>query len=424
MLLRARGAAEQLSDAIRLGKGSADRRSPASAARRGPRRVLSFLFGAALAGSMVQTAPAAAEAAPGRAEVAALIGAAAPGVRDAAGWAQDILANLAALKIPQTDENICAVVAVVAQESGFVANPAVPRLGAIAEQAVQKQLQESAELRLFFSLFPDLERAFMDRVRASKTERDLDLACRYLMDSIRTRENEKILGFLVRLFGKGSSLAEFFESQNRISTIGSMQVSVRSALIAERQFRGAPLTLDQDYRVRDFLYTRTGGLRAGIRQLLGYETGYSRKIFRFADYNAGRYGSRNAAFQKIVASLSGETLALDGDLLSYDRAGSALTTPSNTERAIRLAISRFGIGISDRQLRADLLLEKQDAFVETATFKTIRALYMRQTGTEPPFAMIPQLRLSGLKITRPLTTEWYANRVNERYQDCMNRSRR
>jgi hypothetical protein len=410
-------------DAIRLDKGFTAGSPPESVTRRGWHRLLSLLFGAVLVGGSLHVVRADAETMPGRAELAALITAAAPSVKDAAGWAQDILANLAALKIPQTEENICAVIAIVAQESGFVANPAIPQLGAIAEQALQKQLQESVEYRLFFSFFPDLKREFMNRIRAAKTERDLDLACRYLIDSIRTRANKAFLELAVRLSGKGSSLAEFFESQNRISTIGSMQVSVRSALIAEQQSRGTPLTLDQVYRVRDSLYTRAGGLHAGIRQLLGYETGYSHKIFRFADYNAGRYSSRNAAFQKIVASLSGEPLALDGDLLSYDGTGSALPMPSNTEKAIRLVISRFDLNIPDRQLRADLSLEKQDSFADTATFKSIRELYRQQTGTEPPFAVIPQLRLSGLKITRPLTTEWYANRVNDRYQNCMSRSR-
>lgn len=403
------------------------------AARRGASRLLAFLVGAALVCRTVPVAEAAAAAAapaPGRAEVAALIVAEKPGVDDAAGWAGAILAGLAALKIPQSDENICAVIAVVAQESGFVANPVIPNLGTIAEQAAQKEL-ESAEYRLLFSLFPHLKSEFIERIRTARTERDLDLACRFLMDSILRRGTEGVFEFLVRLSFKWRSLADFFEAKNKISTIGSMQVSVRSALAAEQQFRGAPLSLDQDYQVRDFLYSRSGGLYAGIRQLLGYETGYSRKIFRFADYNAGRYSSRNAAFQQIVASLSGETLALDGDLLAYDDAGSAQkspqgspsATPSDTEQAIRLAASRFEAGLSDRQIRADLLREKQYSFVDTVTFKTVRDLYRRQTGTDPPFAVMPQIRLGGLKITRELTTEWYANRVNQRYQNCMDRIR-
>ena len=79
------------------------------------------------------------------------------------------------------------------------------------------------------------------------------------------------------------------------------------------------MSLDDDYAVRDELYTRHGGMYYGVLQLLGYETGYDRKIYRFADFNAGRYSSRNAAFQKQIAVLSGQPLASDGDLLLYDK---------------------------------------------------------------------------------------------------------
>ena len=64
------------------------------------------------------------------------------------------------------------------------------------------------------------------------------------------------------------------------------------------------MTLDDVYAVRDQLYTRQGGMYYGVKQLLGYDTGYAQKIFRFADFNAGRYASRNAAFQQVVATLS------------------------------------------------------------------------------------------------------------------------
>ena len=34
-------------------------------------------------------------------------------------------------------------------------------------------------------------------------------------------------------------------------------------------------------------------------------------------------------------------------------------------------------------------------------------------------AILPQIRLEGPKIVRPLTTGWYARRVNGRFEGCL-----
>jgi len=36
--------------------------------------------------------------------------------------------------------------------------------------------------------------------------------------------------------------------------------------------------------------------------------------------------------------------------------------------------------------------------------------------------VIPRIDLHSPKITRPLTTEWFARRVDERYQRCLARA--
>jgi hypothetical protein len=157
----------------------------------------------------------------------------------------------------------------------------------------------------------------------------------------------------------------------------------------------------------------------GTRQLLGYETGYDRKVYRFADYNAGRYAARNAAFQRAIVRLSGWKLALDGDLLSYGKDGKPLPSATQTEQAVRALSSRFGLGLDDQQIRADLQREKALNFTGTRTYLAIVNRYAKAHGTRPAFAVIPDIRLKSPKLSRGFTTRRFAESVDRRYQSCM-----
>ena len=64
-----------------------------------------------------------------RAELARRIPARVP---DRAGWSADIQTALAAQRLDPMPENLCAVLAVIEQETGYVADPEVPGLAAIA----------------------------------------------------------------------------------------------------------------------------------------------------------------------------------------------------------------------------------------------------------------------------------------------------
>ena len=82
--------------------------------------------------------------------------------------------------------------------------------------------------------------------------------------------------------------------------------------------------------------------------LLNYPANYSAPIFRFADFNAGWYASRNAAFQNAVGKASGVKLVMDGDSILY---GSS--EPGKTELAVRKLAGKLGMSESEihRQLQ-------------------------------------------------------------------------
>jgi hypothetical protein len=157
-------------------------------------------------------------------------------------------------------------------------------------------------------------------------------------------------------------------------------------------------------------------VRFGTARLLGYPTEYDDVIYRFADYNAGMYSSRNAAFQEQLAQLVGTSLALDGDLLRYGGGG-----PSETQRA---AVA-FGAshGLSERHVRRDLEREKTLELEDTELWSAVREAWQQRTGRVAPYARLPDVTLTSPKLSRSRTTKWFAESVDRRYAACRQRQR-
>ena len=332
------------------------------------------------------------------------------------GWAADLLDVMQAQSIPASRENVCAAIAVIDQESNFNANPAVPGLGKLAEKTLREKFGHVPFLggmaMDWLDNHPKGDKSYLQRIRTARTERDLDLTYRAMVNDFGSASN---MSFIVQ----SGLLNRMIEERNNISTVGSMQVSVRFAMDEARRHRYLPMTLSDDYAVRDELYTRRGGMYYGVKQLLGYDSGYAQKIFRFADFNAGRYSSRNAAFQHIVSTLTKQKLARDGDLLLYDKNAAALAKVSGTEKALQNLSGSANLERSDKQLRADLLQEKEDGFATTQTYLAVKNLYLRVSGKAAPFAELPGIDLSSPKLSHKMTTASYAASVDRRYNKCM-----
>ncbi len=349
-----------------------------------------------------------------------------PRVNDRESWSQDIFDIMQQLSIPKTKQNVCSIVAVVDQESNFVADPAVPGLGEKAVQEINTRLKEKFEAKLGETIggtvagyFEDVlknqpspENNYMSQMRKVKTERELDLLYREIFDYMSKHYHVSALTGAAKLIGQ-----DIGEKMNPITTLGSMQVHINYAKEHKRQSGNIA-------ELRDDLYTQYGGLYYGIHRLMEYSTDYDKAIYRFADYNSGMYSSRNAAFQKMLEVIQDKDLDLDGDLLLYNKDGNPQSALSQSEKEIIAAFTSNRILVTPRQIRADLKKEKERKFEDTQTYLAVQKLYQTKTNKEPIYAIMPEVIISGPKLSRDYNTNWFASRVNGRYETCMQRAKR
>ena len=68
----------------------------------------------------------------------------------------------------------------------------------------------------------------------------------------------------------------------------------------------------------------------------------------------------------------------------------------------------------------DLKREKQADFIQTAVYQWISELHQKRFGAILK-EQVPTIVLKSDKITRKLTTQWYADNVNRRFKNCLNR---
>ena len=183
---------------------------------------------------------------------------------------------------------------------------------------------------------------------------------------------------------------------------------------AEAHAARRPYPYPHQGSIREEVFTRRGGVYFGIAHLFDYPADYDRLIYRYADFNAGHYASRNAAFQAAVTAATGIPLALDGDLIVHgsERAGS-------TELAARVLARR--LGLDDGDVRGALERGDSAEFSTTRLYQQVFEAADRSAGRRLPRAVVPEIRLQSPKITRPLTTAWFANRVDERQRRCIAR---
>lgn len=313
-------------------------------------------------------------------------------VKDREGWAQDLATTFSSQKLSPTLENICSVLAVAQQESNYQSDPVVPGLNKIA----WKEIDKRAERMHIPTMLVHTALKIPSPNGKSYSER---------LDKVRTeKELSAIFDDFIGMVPMGQKL---FGSLNPVRTGGPMQISVA---FAEQHTDGYPWKMEGT--VRQEVFSRRGGLWFGTYHLLNYPANYTAPIYRFADFNAGLYASRNAAFQNAISKATGVKLALDGDLILYGSSDAGST---------ELAVRKLGasLGMSDRDIRRQLERGDSDKLEETKLYREVYRLAEKKNGKPLPREVLPGIKLESPKITRNLTTAWFAKRVDDRRAACM-----
>jgi len=325
-------------------------------------------------------------AAEGRAMIAGYMPAS---LADKEGWAADIYTPMAVLEVPVTPDNICAILSVTEQESGFRVDPVVPNLSNAAWTEIERQREKAGIPKLVLDAALSLKSSsgatYRERIDAARTERQLS-------------------DIFEDMIGRVPLGRTFFADRNPVCTGGPMQVSVAFAT-AHAKARQYPYPVVES--IRDEVFTRRGGMYFGIAHLLDYPASYDRYVYRYADFNAGHYASRNAAFQSALASASGRKIALDGDLMTETEAAARAIAPQ--------------LEMDAAAIRRDLDQGKGRDFEQTALYGRVFELADRRSGKSSPRALVPSIQLQSAKFTRELTTQWFADRVVARHRQCLSR---
>ena len=320
------------------------------------------------------------------------------GVSDRTGWLEDIYAGFTLQDLAPTRESVCAVVAVIEQESNFQVNPVVPGLGAIAWREIDSRAARAGVPRLLVHGALELRspdgKTYRQRIDAAKTEKDL------------SDIYEDFIGS-VPLGGR------LFANLNPIRTRGPMQVNVA---FAAQYVANRPYPYPVKGSIADEVFTRRGSLYFGIAHLFAYQPPYDEYLFRFADFNAGQFASRNAAFQNALSKASGIPITTDGALLPVK---DVTAGPGETELALRALASR--LNVDEREIHEALEEGRTRDLERSQVYERVFALAERVARHPLPRAIVPVIRLQGPKISRTLTTSWYAHRVDGRFERCLGR---
>jgi hypothetical protein len=346
-------------------------------------------------------------------------------------WASALNTVFHDLKVPCDDEDFFVLVLTTIQlESGVsedppLENPNLEELFSFQVQRLREDNPLAGKLLEVSELESELRAKLRADTRRGRVRREKALV-RYVEQDLRVW----LQGRLQERFFLPAAMAAYAAETglpNPVHTIGPMQVSLQKAYDNARR-RGERVESPEEMRrwLLDPEMALERGLKEGVYQLWRIYSFYRGSLspepavrFTTADYNAGEFSSRNAAFQARVSELSGHALVLDGDLLVYSN-GRAAERASNTEAAVITLLERYAAP----NIRRDLLLEKEARFSATPTARQVCAAWRRRTGKACALAALPVGAVNAvaeIKLGRVYNPENYANAYVRRWRENLER---
>ena len=128
--------------------------------------------------------------------------------------------------------------------------------------------------------------------------------------------------------------------------------------------------------------------------------------------------------KKLVLLAGGTTgRAFEGTAPPAPKQQTQATADAKSAGATELAARALGkrLNMGDSAIRAALERGKTADFEGTQLYQRVFALADQAQGHPLPRALVPRIQLHGPKISRRLTTEWYARRVDQRFERCLER---
>jgi len=101
--------------------------------------------------------------------------------------------------------------------------------------------------------------------------------------------------------------------------------------------------------------------------------------------------------------------------------GAKPETPTGSTELAALAFAKR-LDMTATAIRRDLERGTEIAFERTRLYERVFTRADQANGRPVPRAVLPAIDLKSPKIKRKLTTEWFARRVDERYQRCLTRA--